>query len=92
MWEKVEPLIHGFPLVDHNKQFDEICLRVAVREYRLDYPEYDFKFTLQASRQKLKLPNHQLQTVTAACGYDLTQHHYALVDAEACVVIAIKIL
>ena len=36
--------------------------------------------------------NHQLQTVAAACGYDLTQHHQALADAEACAAIAMKIL
>lgn len=92
VWEKVEPLIHGLPLVAHNKQFDEICLREVFREYQMEYPEYDFKCTLIASRQKLTLPNHQLQTVAAACGYDLTQHHHALADAGASAVIAIKIL
>lgn len=29
------------------------------------------------------LPNHQLQTVAAYCGYDLS-HHHALAEAEAC--------
>lgn len=38
------------------------------------------------------LPNHQLQTVAAACGYDLTRHHHALADAEACAAIAVKLL
>ncbi|MQN83586.1 exonuclease, partial [Prevotella copri] len=38
------------------------------------------------------LPNHQLQTVAAFCGYDLTQHHNALADAEACAWIARKLL
>ena len=36
--------------------------------------------------------NHQLQTVAAACGYDLTNHHHALADAEACAWIARVIL
>ena len=92
VWEKIEPLIKGLTLVAHNKQFDETCLREAFREYQMEYPEYDFKCTLQASRQKLDLPNHQLQTVASACGYDLTQHHHALADAEACAEIAIAIL
>ena len=39
-----------------------------------------------------EIANHQLQTVAAACGYDLTQHHHALADAEACAAIAVKIL
>ena len=38
------------------------------------------------------LPNHQLHTVAAACGYDLTRHHHALADAEACAAIAMKLL
>ena len=54
--------------------------------------DYDFYDTLSASRKHFGygLPNHQLQTVAAACGYDLTNH--ALADAEACAHIAIKLL
>ena len=40
----------------------------------------------------LSLPNHQLQTVAAACGYNLENHHHALSDAEACAAIALYIL
>lgn len=49
---------------------------------------------LAASRRHFGcgLPNHQLQTVAAACGYDLQRHHHALADAEACAHIALKIL
>ena len=36
--------------------------------------------------------NHQLQTVAAACGYDLVMHHNALADAEACAMIAMQLL
>ena len=36
--------------------------------------------------------NLQLQTVAAYCGYDLTQHHNALADAEACAWIARELL
>ena len=38
------------------------------------------------------LENHQLQTVAAACGYTLEDHHHALADAEACAWIAKEIL
>jgi DNA polymerase III epsilon subunit-like protein len=36
--------------------------------------------------------NHQLHTVTAHCGCDLTHHHRALDDTEACAFIALQIL
>ena len=62
--------------------------------YRMEYPDYEFHCTCRASRRKLGtlLPNHQLQTVAAYCGYDLTQHHNALADAEACAWIARELL
>ena len=82
------------PLVAHNSRFDESCLKKVFETYQMDYPDYDFHDTLAASRKHFgnTLPNHQLQTVSAVCGYDLTQHHHALADAEACAYIALAIL
>ena len=94
VWDKVAPLIEGLPLVAHNARFDEGCLRAAFRVYQMDYPDYQFYDTLAASRRHFgpALPNHQLQTVAAACGFCLERHHHALADAEACAAIALKIL
>ena len=59
----------------------------------MDYPDYEFHDTLAASRRAFRhLPNHQLHTVAAACGYCLEHHHHALADAEACAWIAREIL
>ena len=82
------------PLVAHNARFDEGCLKAVFRVYQMDYPDYLFYDTLAASRRQLgcSLPNHQLQTVAAACGYDLRHHHHALADAEACAAIALCLL
>ena len=94
VWEKVAPLFEGLPLVAHNARFDEGCLKAVFRVYRMDYPDYRFRDTLAASRREFghALPNHQLQTVAAACGYDLIRHHHALADAEACAAIALRLL
>ncbi len=94
VWEEVLPKIEGLPLVAHNARFDESCLWAVYEHYGLDYPNYQFYDTLQASRRTFSssLPNHQLHTVAAACGFDLTHHHNALADAEACAAIAMKIL
>ena len=92
VWAKVEPLIEGLPLVAHNKMFDESCLRAVMQVYQMDWPDYQFYCTLLASRRKLPhLENHQLHTVSCACGYNLEHHHHALADAEACAAIAIKL-
>ena len=94
VWEKIEPLIEGLPLVAHNARFDEGCLKAVFRVYQMDYPGYTFLDTLAASRRHYghSLPNHQLQTVAAACGFDLVYHHHALADAEACAHIAKMLL
>lgn len=94
IWAEIEPKIAGLPLVAHNSPFDESCLRAAFNVYQMDYPDYKFHCTCNASRQKFGkiLSNHQLKTVAAHCGYNLEKHHHALADAEACAVIAIKIL
>lgn len=94
VWAKIAPMIEGLPLVAHNARFDEGCLKEVFKVYRMDYPDYEFHDTLLASRRHFghHLPNHQLQTVAAACGYDLTRHHHALADAEACAAIALQIL
>ena len=87
-------LIASLPFVAHNARFDEGCLKAVFRVYQMDYPDYRFYDTLTAARRQFgrSLPNHQLQTVAAACGYDLTRHHHALADAEACAAIALDIL
>ena len=94
VWKQIEPLIEGLPLVAHNKSFDESCLKAAFRCYRMEYPDYEFHCTCLASRRVFgqTLPNHQLHTVAARCGYQLHNHHHALADAEACAWIAREIL
>ena len=94
VWEKVGALVGNLPLVAHNSPFDEGCLRAAFDLYDMPYPGYEFYCTCRASRRVFgkRLPNHQLHTVSAACGFDLKNHHHALADAEACARIALKIL
>jgi DNA polymerase-3 subunit epsilon len=93
VWAQIEPLIEGLPLVAHNKPFDEGCLQAVFRVYQMDYPDYEFYDTLRASRRLLPdLENHQLQTVAAACGFNMKNHHHALADAEACAHIALELL
>lgn len=94
VWAQIVPMIEGLPLVAHNSPFDEGCLKSVFEVYQMEYPDYEFYDTCAAARKQLKgeLPNHQLHTVSAYCGYDLENHHHALADAEACAAIALKLL
>ena len=92
--DDIQHKIAAIPFVAHNARFDEGCLKAVFKVYQMDYPDYRFFDTLAASRRAFgcSLPNHQLQTVAAACGFDLSNHHHALADAEACAYIAMKII
>ncbi len=92
VWSKIEPLIEGLPLVAHNKAFDESCLKAVFRLYQMDYPDYKFHCTCIASRKVWPSGRHNLDVIAARCGYNLTNHHHALADAEACAWIAREIL
>ena len=93
VWAEITPLIAGLPLVAHSSLFDEGCLRAIHSVYGMDYPDYEFHCTCNASRKLFgrTLPNHKLHTVAEYCGYDLRNHHHALADAEACAWIALKV-
>lgn len=94
VWAEIAPCLAGLPLVAHNSLFDEGCLRAVFACYGMDWPGYEFHCTCRASRRVFgkELPNHRLETVALRCGYDLTHHHHALADAEACARIALEIL
>lgn len=91
VWAKVAPLIEGLPLIAHNKAFDETCLKAVFRCYQMDYPDYTFHCTLQKSRRVWPCGKHTLDIIADRCGYNLSNHHHALADAEACAAIAIKL-
>ncbi len=84
VWAEIAPKIKYIPLVAHNKSFDESCLKAVFQIYGMEYPDYPFYCTLMKARRMLKdiLPDFQLQTVAAYCGYELQQHHHALADAK----------
>ena len=88
VWKNIEPKIQGLPLVAHNKAFDENCLKAVFRTYCMDYQDYQFFCTYQASRKIKGLPNHQLDTVARFLGFNDFEHHNALADAKACAFIA----
>jgi DNA polymerase-3 subunit epsilon len=94
VWQEIAPKIEGLPLVAHHAPFDRTCLKAVFRVYQMDYPDYEFHCTCVAARRKFGnlLPNHKLHTVAAHCGFDLTNHHHALADAEACAAIALQIM
>lgn len=93
VWQKIAPALTNLPLVAHNSLFDEGCLRSVFEYYGMSYPDYEFFCTCRQSRKVFpELPDHRLDTVAGHIGFDLKNHHHALVDALACAEIAKIIL
>ena len=93
VWAQIEEKIKGLPLVAHNKGFDENCLKAVFRCYQMDYPDYEFHCTYQASKRAFPhATSYKLNSISQLCGYQLENHHHALADAEACAWIAREIL
>ena len=93
VWQKIAPVLTNLPLVAHNSSFDEGCLRSVFEYYGMSYPDYEFFCTCRQSRKVFpELPDHRLDTVAGHIGFDLKNHHHALVDALACAEIAKIIL
>lgn len=92
VWNKVAHKLVGLPLVAHGISFDERVLKALHEYYHIKYPKYKFYCTHLGSEFLVQdVENHKLQTLAKHFGYDLTQHHHALADAEACAVIAMNI-
>lgn len=95
IWGDLERFIEGLPLVAHNKSFDEKCIKATCSIYQIDYPEYPFLCTLQASRKqipKYECGSHSLPVICRFFGIPFNNHHNALADAEACAKIAMTLL
>ncbi|OOF38767.1 MULTISPECIES: 3'-5' exonuclease [Rodentibacter] len=92
IWTEIRPNLAGKALVAHNSLFDENCLKAVLQSYHLPLHDNPFFCTCRQARKMFpQLPNHKLNTVTRYLGFNLTHHHHALADAEACAYIALRI-
>ena len=62
VWSNIVGRIKNLPLVAHNSQFDEGCLKASYERYNMKYPYFQFYCTLRKARQVIpNLPNYQLE-------------------------------
>lgn len=73
------------PVVAHNAQFDMTAFLRACLASNITPPSFVFGCSLALARAaKLGIDNHRLPTVARHFGYEVTKHHDAGADAEAC--------
>ena len=95
IWPSLKEFIGHFPLVAHNKAFDQNVLRSTSRAYGIEFPDNEFLCTLQKARRTFPrqlCPSFSLPFLADFLGIPFDNHHNALADAEACAKIALAIL
>jgi DNA polymerase-3 subunit epsilon len=83
IWERLRDDVEGSVLVCHNASFDTAVLGACLRYYHLPLPRCRYICTVKVAQKVWpELPNHKLDTVSAALGIALN-HHEAGSDADA---------
>lgn len=92
LWDDISRKIGDKPIVAHNVSFDKSCLLAVLDSYSLTMPSNRFYCTYKKSKEVVpNLPSYKLINVAAYFGHELSNHHHALADAEACAHIAMNI-
>lgn len=78
-------------LVAHNASFDMGVLVAASKACRLPVPQLRYFCSLRLARKSYSLQSYSLPNASGAAGYDLSNHHDALADAEACAAIVVDV-
>lgn len=95
IWPDLKKFISDYPLVAHNKMFDQRCLRATAKAFGIDFPDNPFLCTLIQARRTFPrqlCPSFSLPHLAEFLGIPFKNHHNALADAEACAKIAMTIL
>lgn len=85
IWDDIYMLLEDRPLVAHNAEFDIDCLKQTLEYFELEVPEFRSICTFRETGSKL-------DEACAAFEIELTNHHNAGADAEACARLYLKIL
>jgi DNA polymerase-3 subunit epsilon len=93
VWEELREIARGVDfLAAHNAPFDRSVLQACCLAARMDPPPLPFECTVRRARKTWGIRPTTLPNVCRALDIDLTRHHDALSDAEACARIMIAAL
>lgn len=91
LWGRLKPAIENQIIVAHNASFDMSCLRYILDMSNLKYPDLDYACTYRLAKEAITLPKHDLHKVSGHFKIELN-HHHAESDANACALIALKLM
>lgn len=88
VWDKIKHYFSNDYVIAHNAIFDMHVLNSVLTYYHIDLPAFDYSDSIVLSN----LVTSTKRTLVARCeyfGFELSAHHNALSDAEACARIVI---
>lgn len=91
LFEPMMRFIGDDALVAHNANFDIGVIRSAAEVSALSVPEFHYACSLQLARKNYDLPSYGLAHAAKEAGWELTDHHNAQADADACAAIVTDI-
>ncbi len=93
VWKEVLPVINNQIVVAHNTGFDMYALRDALLLYDLPLPSFNFYCSYRISKYIYKnCHSYSLPIICNHTGIELTKHHRAKDDSEACAKLFLKCL
>ncbi|RII42704.1 exonuclease [Galactobacter valiniphilus] len=88
-YERLAAFVGDDVLLAHNAAFDVGVIKAGLQASGAAGVAVDYGCTVKLARRTYDLASYSLPFAAAAAGYELTSHHEALADAEACAHIAI---
>jgi DNA polymerase III subunit epsilon len=85
VWDEIQPLICGKRVVAHNASFDITCLEQALDFYSLPKPAIECDCTYSST-------GYKLSEICEAYEIEMSKHHDAASDAEACAKVYLNLL
>lgn len=87
-YPRLQAFVGNDILVAHNAAFDVGVILAGMQASGVSSGPIDYACTVKVARRTYELASYSLPFAAAAAGYELTSHHDALADAEACAHIA----
>lgn len=84
VWTNISKYFNGDYIVTaYNAVFDMCVLKACLKEYSIEYPNFEYFCSLQLAKKLYKCENHKLSTVCEHLNICLDCAHNALFDAVA---------
>lgn len=94
VWKKIKHYFDGSTLLTaYNASFDMAVLKACLKEYNIEYPDFEYVCALQMSKKLLTdCEKYTLDCVCKRLYISLDEHHNSLCDTLACAKVFIKIV